>query len=99
MTSKFEGLPFALVEAQASGLHCIVSDKVSKEADLTENVQFVSLNNNDDWIDTILDASKNYTFERRVSVLNNIQRRITDKNYDAQKNAKYLENIFKKLLE
>ena len=99
MTSKFEGLPFALVEAQSSGLHCIVSDKVSKEADLTENVQFVSLNNNDDWIDTILDASKNYTFERRVSVLNNIQRRIIDKNYDAQKNAKYLENIFKKLLE
>lgn len=35
MPSLFEGLPFALLEAQAAGLKCIVSDTVSKEADVT----------------------------------------------------------------
>lgn len=33
MTSIFEGLPFSLVEAQAAGLRCIVSDVVTKNAD------------------------------------------------------------------
>lgn len=34
MPSLFEGLPFSLVEAQAAGLPCIVSDTVTREADL-----------------------------------------------------------------
>lgn len=33
MTSIFEGLPFTLVEAQAAGLSCVVSDVVTKNAD------------------------------------------------------------------
>jgi len=33
MPSLFEGLPFSLVEAQASGLDCFVSDTVTKMAD------------------------------------------------------------------
>ena len=33
MPSLFEGLPFSLVEAQAAGLKCIVSDVVTKTAD------------------------------------------------------------------
>lgn len=34
MPSLFEGLPFSLIEAQAAGLRCIVSDVVTKEADV-----------------------------------------------------------------
>ncbi len=34
MPSHFEGLPVALVEAQATGLKCLVSDRISREADL-----------------------------------------------------------------
>lgn len=33
MPSLFEGLPFSLVEAQAAGLDCFVSDTVTKMAD------------------------------------------------------------------
>lgn len=43
MPSKFEGLPFVLVEAQCSGLPCIVSDTINIDAKLTENITFTSL--------------------------------------------------------
>lgn len=99
MPSNFEGLPFALVEAQASGLQCIVSNKVSKESNLTKNVNFISLNNVNAWVDMVLHLSKDYLFESRVASLNKIHQEIRNRNYDAQKNAKYLENIFKELLK
>ncbi|WP_245855962.1 glycosyltransferase family 1 protein [Paenibacillus rigui] len=41
--SLFEGLPVVLVEAQAAGLNCIVSDAITKESDVTGRVQFISL--------------------------------------------------------
>lgn len=41
--SKFEGLPLALVEAQAAGLPCYVSDNVPKESAVTEYVDFIAL--------------------------------------------------------
>ncbi|MBR5961732.1 MAG: glycosyltransferase [Clostridia bacterium] len=44
MPSLFEGLPFTLIEAQASGLPCVVSSTVTHEADLTGLVHFVELN-------------------------------------------------------
>ena len=44
MPSLFEGLPLTLVEQQANGLQCIVSDTITKEADKTGNLRFISLN-------------------------------------------------------
>lgn len=41
--SIHEGLPVTLIEAQAAGLYCFVSDAVSKESKITENMEFVSL--------------------------------------------------------
>lgn len=38
MPSRFEGLSFALVEAQASGLPCIISDSITEESLLTEAI-------------------------------------------------------------
>ena len=39
----FEGLPGVLVEAQAAGLRCIVSDTVTKEAKATDLVTYLSI--------------------------------------------------------
>ena len=41
--SHFEGLSISAIEAQASGLPCIMSDQISAETDITGNVRFVSL--------------------------------------------------------
>lgn len=41
--SHFEGLPLALIEAQSSGLKCLVSDVVSTEVQATDLIEFIPL--------------------------------------------------------
>ena len=43
LPSFFEGLPGVLVEAQAAGLKCIVSDTVTREAQSTDLVTYLSI--------------------------------------------------------
>ena len=49
MPSKWEGLPMALMEAQASGILCFVSDKITQEAKICNDIQFLSLNSMKIW--------------------------------------------------
>lgn len=55
MTSYYEGLPMAALEAQASKKKLVLSEGVSRETKLTPNVSFVSLElSKSDWAQKIL---------------------------------------------
>lgn len=57
LPSWYEGLPVVSVEAQANGLPCFVSDKVSKECYLSSSMHFISLSENADiWSKEILNS-------------------------------------------
>lgn len=57
MPSLFEGLPFSLIEAQTSGLPCIVSDDISPDANITGIVSYCSLTSSlDKWVQLLLEA-------------------------------------------
>ncbi len=53
--SIYEGMPNTVIEAQACGLHCIVSDTITREANITGNVSYMSLEAPaSEWADKVL---------------------------------------------
>lgn len=56
LPSFYEGLPLTAIEWQINGLPCIISDRVSKESRLTENVHFLPIHENaKEWADRVID--------------------------------------------
>ena len=57
--SLHEGMPLSVVEAQANGLPCLLSDQVPKDVALTELVSFLPLNEGPDpWVRAILRSER-----------------------------------------
>lgn len=91
--SLHEGLPVTLVEAQASGLACLVSDTVSQDVKLTESIEFMSLNvSADRWAERLLEICA----QRQRP---NNRHALSAAGYDVKDNAKWLENFYHKITE
>lgn len=93
LPSLFEGLPVTMVEVQAAGLPCVISDKVPIQCDLTGNVWVVPLEESPEkWADVVLDKANN--FEKRDTY-----QQIADAGFDIKSQAKWLEEFYVKVLE
>lgn len=67
--SLFEGLSVSLVEAQVSGLRCIISDKIKQENLLKDTTIQVSLEaSTETWCETIIDINRKNEFHYDISV-------------------------------
>lgn len=89
LPSLFEGLGIVAIEAQASSLPCIVSDVVPREVQISDKIEFVSLNNIEEWINKTLKYENN---KRNEIVFNN--KRIE---YEINNESKKLEEILFKI--
>ena len=93
LPSLFEGLPVVGIEAQAAGLKCFMSDTITDEVAITENVKFLNLKNDslDIWADEIL-KSKEY-------IRKDMSKEIIKAGYSIKEEAKKLQDIYLKMGE
>lgn len=87
LPSFYEGLPVVGVEAQTAGLRCIFSTNVTKEAKLTDNVEYLDLDDGEKvWAEVAL-KSKNFDRKNTASI-------IIKKGFDIKYEAKKLEDYY-----
>lgn len=88
LPSFYEGLPVVGVEAQASGLLCILSDDMTKETKILDRTVFLSLNQSpEEWANVILEMQKEY--ERKDSYTE-----FRDKCFEIEEEARKLEKKY-----
>lgn len=93
LPSLYEGQPYTLIEATASGLDALVSSKISQENDLANNISFENLNSPMRWINEI--KSTKTIIEERKSKSELYVKKLRNEGYDTVENAKVLLNFYK----
>ena len=89
LPSKYEGLPVVLLEAQMSGLKCIVSDRVTREVNFGD-IEYISIDKGFQlWCNAILSVEqitdrKDYFYKKHNLI----------SYYDIKNNVKLIENIY-----
>lgn len=88
LPSLYEGLPVTLIEAQASGIRCVVSDTITKETRISDNIQYIGLEESDrHWADQILSFGN--TYDRL-----NMELEIKSNKYDIKGNSAELQKYY-----
>lgn len=86
--SRFEGLPGTAIEAQAAGLHCLVSNTIAKEVMISENIKQMPITESPHkWAEAVLE-DKEY---ERTDMLKCVQNSGFDATLQAEKMMKFYE--------
>ena len=95
MPSLFEGLPLTLIEQQACGLRCFVADTITKEADKTGNLKFLSLQSPvEEWVNCI----ENSEWEiNRGEISKDAIEKITESGYNIAVEANKLRKVYESI--
>ena len=88
--STFEGLPGSVAEAQAAGLHCLVSDKVTREVALTDLVAYRSIEEDPGlWAEEILGNAQ------AALVREDMREAIAQKGFDVRRQAVQMAEFYR----
>lgn len=90
LPSLFEGLAIVLIEAQAAGCDCLISDVIPDEAVLTDNVRKLPLNK-EKWTNTLLYLAKEKHPRNEKSI-----QVVRDQGYDIKKQIINIEEGYSK---
>ena len=99
--SIYEGMPGTVVEAQASGLRCLVSDRVTRLVKTTDLVEFVSLDKSaSEWAgklnSTYGKTDVNTLWQDRCKENAFIQQLMKDSDYDVNNQVAYYTDLYEK---
>ena len=91
--SKFEGVPLTLVEAQANGLPCLISDQISREVIHTDLITVLELNDINKWVEHIDPQKHDRTEQSRKSIL-----QLEKSGFGLEDVIKEIDTLYKKAL-
>ncbi len=99
--SRYEGMPGPVVEAQASGLPCVISSAITDQVVITDRVKVLDLDAPiGEWTDTIckiISDVRVHGSERiryRTDVVTNEGKPISDTLYDVNKQVEYYTKLY-----
>lgn len=90
LPSFYEGMPVTAIEAQMSGLNCLISNTVTKECCISPLTKFLPISNIDLWVDEIIQTidSNNKNSNNRSNL------NIDYDKFDRNKTFKIIEKIY-----
>ena len=95
--SKYEGLPNVVLEWQAEGLPCLISDKITTECAVSDLVRFASIEDDPKvWADKMDEMLEQYT-DRESQAARGTEA-LKQNGFDIKDAAKQLEDIYTKLV-
>ena len=91
MPSLYEGLPVAAVEAQAAGLPCVLSESISRETAMGDDIEFVPLDVGAELWGRVI---RKLEFGGRVERGKRNREALTQKGYSIKENADILRELY-----
>lgn len=86
--SLYEGLPVTVIEAQAAGLSCFISDRITDEVCITELVKRIPINQGTKcWEEALASASEE-------TIRKNVTDKIINAGYDIKSTSKWLMDFY-----
>lgn len=89
LPSLYEGFPMCLVEAQASGLQCFVSDSITRSVAFSEQVAFLPIDDPSIWSDAVFDVVLHHACNRSSAA-----RIVEMSGYDIVRAASKMYSVF-----
>lgn len=92
MPSYYEGFPVTLLEQQANGVRCVISDTITKDANISGDVAFLPLSV-DKWVDEIK-SLPNDSIDNRKDRSSDSVSILKEKGFDVNSSVEKLKRVF-----